>query len=125
MAIETLDPLDPIKIARMHHFGYPLHDDRYFFFSSRRRHTRCSRDWSSDVCSSDLFIDDDQRKHGANIHGVPVVGGRESLALAVQRYRVRKIVLGTRKLAPDAVAAIRSEERRVGKECRSRWSPYH
>src|SRR2546429_4362855 len=29
----------------------------YFFFSSRRRHTRCSRDWSSDVCSSDLFFD--------------------------------------------------------------------
>src|SRR5256884_5260173 len=29
---------------------------RFFFFSSRRRHTRCSRDWSSDVCSSDLFI---------------------------------------------------------------------
>src|SRR5712675_2656089 len=28
-----------------------------FFFSSRRRHTRCSRDWSSDVCSSDLLID--------------------------------------------------------------------
>src|SRR2546429_7360728 len=28
----------------------------YFFFSSRRRHTRCSRDWSSDVCSSDLFL---------------------------------------------------------------------
>src|SRR2546422_2499588 len=28
-----------------------------FFFSSRRRHTRCSRDWSSDVCSSDLFAE--------------------------------------------------------------------
>src|SRR5687768_17985792 len=28
----------------------------YFFFSSRRRHTRCSRDWSSDVCSSDLGL---------------------------------------------------------------------
>src|SRR5256884_2494402 len=28
----------------------------YFFFSSRRRHTRCSRDWSSDVCSSDLLV---------------------------------------------------------------------
>src|SRR2546422_5155477 len=28
----------------------------FFFFSSRRRHTRCSRDWSSDVCSSDLNI---------------------------------------------------------------------
>src|SRR5690606_33676678 len=30
----------------------------FFFFSSRRRHTRFSRDWSSDVCSSDLFITD-------------------------------------------------------------------
>src|SRR2546422_7333999 len=28
-----------------------------FFFSSRRRHTRCSRDWSSDVCSSDLHLE--------------------------------------------------------------------
>src|SRR5690554_7438959 len=28
--------------------------DSFFFFSSRRRHTRCGRDWSSDVCSSDL-----------------------------------------------------------------------
>src|SRR3989442_5786568 len=27
-----------------------------FFFSSRRRHTRCGRDWSSDVCSSDLVV---------------------------------------------------------------------
>src|SRR2546429_1245769 len=33
----------------------------FFFFSSRRRHTRCSRDWSSDVCSSDL--------HPAGPHG--------------------------------------------------------
>src|SRR5256884_429107 len=33
--------------------GYVLWS--FFFFSSRRRHTRCSRDWSSDVCSSDLF----------------------------------------------------------------------
>src|SRR3989449_2408613 len=30
-----------------------------FFFSSRRRHTRCSRDWSSDVCSSDLVVPDE------------------------------------------------------------------
>src|SRR2546429_2267091 len=29
--------------------------EMFFFFSSRRRHTRCSRDWSSDVCSSDLY----------------------------------------------------------------------
>src|SRR5207247_5617942 len=30
----------------------------FFFFSSRRRHTRSTRDWSSDVCSSDLYADD-------------------------------------------------------------------
>src|SRR4030042_2360269 len=30
----------------------------FFFFSSRRRHTRCSHDWSSDVCSSDLIHSD-------------------------------------------------------------------
>src|SRR2546422_11281022 len=33
--------------------------DAFFFFSSRRRHTRCSRDWSSDVCSSDLILEHD------------------------------------------------------------------
>src|SRR2546429_7862160 len=32
----------------------------FFFFSSRRRHTRCSRDWSSDVCSSDLIARNQQ-----------------------------------------------------------------
>src|SRR5216684_8700952 len=36
---------------------------RAFFFSSRRRHTRCSRDWSSDVCSSDLG-----GEHGSRLH---------------------------------------------------------
>src|SRR2546429_5777745 len=37
-----------------------------FFFSSRRRHTRCSRDWSSDVCSSDLLsrLEDDEELAG-------------------------------------------------------------
>src|SRR2546422_3387731 len=37
---------------------------RFFFFSSRRRHTRCSRDWSSDVCSSDLVLRDMLRLTG-------------------------------------------------------------
>src|SRR2546429_10006742 len=39
----------------------------FFFFSSRRRHTRCSRDWSSDVCSSDLSFRQVHRKDGARI----------------------------------------------------------
>src|SRR5207245_6447359 len=39
----------------------------YFFFSSRRRHTRCYRDWSSDVCSSDLRRDG--RRRGRELRG--------------------------------------------------------
>src|SRR2546429_2804434 len=34
-----------------------------FFFSSKRRHTRCSRDWSSDVCSSDLGVAANRARH--------------------------------------------------------------
>src|SRR3989449_2137405 len=44
---EVLDPLEgPCRLVSF--------VSLFFFFSSRRRHTRCSRDWSSDVCSSDL-----------------------------------------------------------------------
>src|SRR2546429_9513556 len=45
-----------------------------FFFSSRRRHTRCSRDWSSDVCSSDLF---GSNTPGALINFINRTGGPE------------------------------------------------
>src|SRR5256884_8603138 len=54
-----------------------------FFFSSRRRHTRCSRDWSSDVCSSDLFrilgtrvprVDTPDKVDGAAVFGLDVRG---------------------------------------------------
>src|SRR5256884_4900631 len=49
-----------------------------FFFSSRRRHTRCSRDWSSDVCSSDL----------RQLHHVPrILEDRQPLAVLVGFYR--------------------------------------
>src|SRR5256884_6925707 len=41
-------------IPRERHSNSTVRADIFFFFSSRRRHTRCSRDWSSDVCSSDL-----------------------------------------------------------------------
>src|SRR6266536_4122970 len=73
----------------------------FFFFSSRRRHTRSTRDWSSDVCSSDLALGDDQLFLGA-------LGGRPQVA----------------ELLLEG-GADRSEERRVGKECRYRRSPYH
>src|SRR2546429_8118 len=74
-----------------------------FFFSSRRRHTRCSRDWSSDVCSSDL---------GA---------GRR----AVWSWVLLLVLLIVLQPQAQLLERRRSEERRVGKECRSRWSPYH
>src|SRR5437868_7799978 len=80
----------------------------FFFFSSRRRHTRSKRDWSSDVCSSDLF--------------------EESLLLDL-KFGITNIVeratARADELTDDELRAgghrLRSEERRVGKECRSRW----
>src|SRR3989442_2448589 len=41
---------------RLPRCGLSLGASFFFFFSSRRRHTRCGRDWSSDVCSSDLHV---------------------------------------------------------------------
>src|SRR2546430_8607254 len=177
----------------------------FFFFSSRRRHTRFDCDWSSDVCSSDLTgkirtaLDaagirdaEIQQFGGANEYvvrarigagGVTAEGTTQATAAAVDsalahglgaaQYRiVRTEAVGPkvgRELQGKAFLAIffsfivtlvylwyrfewrfglaavlatlhdilttiafirylnleRSEERRVGKECRSRWSPYH
>src|SRR3712207_8416446 len=92
-----------------------------FFFSSRRRHTRYWRDWSSDVCSSDLVE--------------PERGEQPELVLERHADPARWLARGVtaaERLAPRHAGgalvgrqAVRSEERRVGKECRSRWSPYH
>src|SRR5438132_12460172 len=77
-----------------------------FFFSSRRRHTRSLCDWSSDVCSSDLLRED--RGAGAAVD-VGVGGEAEDVGVQV---RFRGELDGLRR-------GGRSEERRVGKECRS------
>src|SRR2546429_2560424 len=52
----------------------------FFFFSSRRRHTRCSRDWSSDVCSSDLLKGTSTERQPS----APTPGGAGSTANAEQ-----------------------------------------
>src|SRR5688572_33340891 len=75
-----------------------------FFFSSRRRHTRFDCDWSSDVCSSDLEHEVDPVPCPQDAQE-PEHGGDRGAEIPEQ--------------------AGRSEERRVGKECRSRWAPYH
>src|SRR2546429_5448899 len=52
-----------------------------FFFSSRRRHTRCSRDWSSDVCSSDLVAD---RRGGARCAAASEADGTSHTRTRIQ-----------------------------------------
>src|SRR5207247_7081661 len=69
----------------------------FFFFSSRRRHTRSTRDWSSDVCSSDLHLRSVRRTTGRRVDHL----GRLAEILRTDRsWRDH---------------AKRSEERRVGK----------
>src|SRR5256884_954092 len=156
-----------------------------FSFSRRRRHTRCSRDWSSDVCSSDLLpspffvlatqnpielegtyplpeaqldrflfnaiLDDlsaeDELKvidltTATRVPKVEAVTSAEELLDFQQLVRMvpiaetlsRYVVALVRATRPKSekphelvkrYVNYRSEERRVGKECRSRWSPYH
>src|SRR5256886_12511114 len=94
-----------------------------FFFSSRRRHTRFDCDWSSDVCSSDLTSMALAPTIGnSTAKLLPIVGAS---AIDVARD-VRRRSLTTLLLAATLLEKMtRSEERRVGEECRSRWSPYH
>src|SRR2546426_8715882 len=89
----------------------------FFFFSSRRRHTRLQGDWSSDVCSSDL--DAKVARH---------VERQRAPSAASLNYRFTwlKLQLAAHVVHLGELGVFeRSEERRVGKECRSRWSPYH
>src|SRR5207253_5575782 len=90
----------------------------FFFFSSRRRHTRWPRDWSSDVCSSDLWS-------GARVLIYTLVDLRGSRYVRdASQWSVRKRFSRCWSLPLDCFEVIepvcsRSEERRVGKECKS------
>src|SRR2546430_3818777 len=96
----------------------------FFFFSSRRRHTRFDCDWSSDVCSSDLAAIAEAITVSSTIP--PEIAKLQGIALAGV-FRIIIDESGRRTVEGETQDAIadRSEERRVGKECRSRWSPYH
>src|SRR3712207_7959557 len=83
-----------------------------FFFSSRRRHTIYWRDWSSDVCSSDLDLARAARDQG-------------DLDLARLGVHPADDLLEVEDDVGHVLLDARSEECRVGKECRSRWSSYH
>src|SRR5205085_9307044 len=85
----------------------------FFFFSSRRRHTRVDCGWSSDVCSSDLH-------DGAQQRLVTL-----AVLLRMASDRVESEPAAARTLLQGATEQLeqRSEERRVGKEWRSRVEP--
>src|SRR5256885_3818557 len=96
----------------------------FFFFSSRRRHTRLQGDWSSDVCSSDLRRD----PHCSHKFIVVSLTCRASAQnFARNGYTQLRPCSDRNRTRTNAHEQClpRSEERRVGKECRSRWSPYH
>src|SRR5690606_40221043 len=99
-------------------------------FSSRRRHTSFSRDWSSDVCSSDLLMDVMVSIAQLLLGLSFLVAVHELGHLLAAKYfgmRVEQFSIG---FPPkiwsfkkgETEYAIRSEERRVGKECRTWWS---
>src|SRR5262249_59905326 len=93
--------------------------DRFFFFSSRRRHTRLVSDWSSDVCSSDLGLG------GLPPAGLPPPTPAQPARQAAQAWRVL-VVDDNRDMADSAAILLRasghrSEERRVGKGGGARW----
>src|SRR5207237_2871142 len=94
-----------------------------FFFSSRRRHTRFKCDWSSDVCSSDLLQE--------SIVSCPLASSSRS------QVNNKQLILGDTNAHVSALSRrnahscvniylmVRSEERRVGKECRYRMGTDH
>src|SRR5207249_5140902 len=93
-----------------------------FFFSSRRRHTRSKRDWSSDVCSSDLAACDLRFKVSDFELELPHLRGELRKAVVqVLAPELEDVDLVLPRGRSFGVAPSRSEERRVGKECRSRW----
>src|SRR6266536_6118426 len=91
-------------------FLHYILNSNIFFFSSRRRHTRSTRDWSSDVCSSDLGIGSamlgelERRLVAAGVHRIQclLAGEAESGALALEHagYTARPGVVFYERLEP-------------------------
>src|SRR3546814_13177023 len=116
----------------------------FFFCKQKTAYEMRISDWSSDVCSSDLRLFETFRTGGGRSRDLPPHPQAERRAFRPHRARRGSAMTDTRgplgwrlKLAyaggqlVEGIAnnSLRSEERRVGKECvstcRSRWSPYH
>src|SRR3546814_4604393 len=98
------------------YFFYVLVCCAFFFFKQKTAYEMRISDWSSDVCSSDLARDAAGGRRVRHQDHVPA-GQRDERGQ------------GGALVAALLLVHLRSEERRVGKECvstcRSRWSPYH
>src|SRR3546814_8414723 len=109
------------------------------FFSSRRRHTRCALVTGVQTCAPPIFrigmISDGFRSHPVGWMITTALESLEKCEIELYAYSTntasdnltRRIQAATSSWM--SVQHLRSEERRVGKECvstcRSRWSPYH
>src|SRR3546814_10851757 len=108
----------------------------FFCFKQKTAYEMRISDWSSDVCSSDLFA---KRPFGMHVAGIDPAfqhdlgirrDGKPCELAAHDLHRAAAIGSGNVIFAyPTRELVTRSEERRVGKECvstvRSRWSPCH
>src|SRR3546814_5308690 len=109
----------------------------FFFFSSRRRHTRCALVTGVQTCALPIFYHERDRRRLHDVvtcirNGVTIDEAGFLLSANGERFvRPPRDMARLFREYPDALAQsqVRSEERRVGKEggstCRSRWSPYH
>src|SRR3546814_4140971 len=99
----------------------------FFFFKQKTAYEMRISDWSSDVCSSDLAEAEPDLPPARHLDQQPRRGHRHRHQQTGSRNRGRSGTAGEIIIAVRA--ELRSEERRVGKECvstcRSRWSPYH
>src|SRR5205814_7436716 len=96
----------------------------FFFFSSRRRHTRCLSDWSSDMCSSDLVAPPGENAAELYKQALARNGSDPRAAAGMEKVIGKLLSAAEAQLAAqhldEAQKLTRSEERRVGKECRMR-----
>src|SRR3546814_5931553 len=95
----------------------------FFFFSSRRRHTRCALVTGVQTCALPIY----PAALRDRLDELRPAAGRAQLFSELGDEHVDD--LGLRLVVGAAIEMLRSEERRVGKECvstcRSRWSQYH
>src|SRR5689334_23899359 len=112
-------------------YSYKLFLYFFFFFSSRRRHTRWNCYWSSDVCSSDLGaftvetgLIDGAFQVGVTPGSLQWLPGAQAKVFTESRggyvWAPMRLTGPVNKPQDDLTGRLRSEERRVGKEGRSR-----